>query len=91
MGWLTSFLSLNWLPLAGGALLGALVISGPVYLYGHHKGAVAERKTIEGEAAKRAAELLKERASDDKELRKLPDRDLCIELLPDGVPDSACD
>lgn len=73
------------------ALAGGLVLAAPAYLYGHHKGAVAERTAIEGEIAKRTAELLKKRAKDDAEIRNLDDRALCLELLPDGVPDSACD
>ena len=73
------------------ALAGGLVLAAPAYLYGHHKGAVAERTAIEGEIAKRTAELLKKRAKDDAEIRNLDDRALCLELLADGVPDSACD
>lgn len=81
----------KWPWLAAGAVAGVLVLGGPIYLYGFHWGAVAERATIEGEIAKRSAELLKERANDDAEIRRMPDRALCIELLPDGVPASACD
>ena len=77
--------------LIAAALAGGLILAAPAYLYGHHKGAVAERTAIEGEIAKRTAELLKKRAKDDAEIRNLDDRALCLELLPDGVPDSACD
>lgn len=77
--------------LIAAALAGGLILAGPAYLYGHYKGAVAERTAIEGEIAKRTAELLKKRAKDDAEIRNLDDRALCLELLPDGVPDSACD
>jgi len=77
--------------LIGAALAGGLILAAPAYLYGSHKGAVAERTAIEGEIAKRTAELLKKRAKDDAEIRNLDDRALCLELLPDGVPDSACD
>lgn len=77
--------------LIAAALAGGLILATPAYLYGHHKGAVSERTAIEGEIAKRTAELLKKRAKDDEELRNLDDRALCLELLPDGVPDSACD
>lgn len=77
--------------LVAAALAGGLVLAAPAYLYGSHNGAVAERTAIEGEIAKRTAELLKKRAKDDEELSNLDDRALCLELLPDGVPDSACD
>jgi hypothetical protein len=77
--------------LIAAAIAGGLVLAAPAYLYGSHKGAVAERTAIEGEIAKRTAELLKQRAKDDAEIRNLDDRALCLELLPDGVPDSACD
>jgi hypothetical protein len=77
--------------LIAAALAGGLILAAPAYLIGHHKGAVAERTAIEGEIAKRTAELLKQRAKDDAEIRNLDDRALCLELLPDGVPDSACD
>jgi hypothetical protein len=73
------------------ALAAVVAISPFVYFYGHYKGAVSERTAIEGEIAKRTAELIKKRAKDNVELRNLGDRALCIELLPDGVPDSACD
>lgn len=81
----------KWPWLAVGAVLGVIALGGPIYLYGAHRGAVAERAAIEGEIAKRTAELLQERAKDNDELRDLDARALCIELLPDGVPESACD
>lgn len=79
------------LKLVGVALGVALVVGTGSYWFGHHRGAVAERAAIEGQIAKRAAELLKERAQDDAELRTLSNRALCIELLADGVPVDACD
>jgi len=35
--------------------------------------------------------ILKEKAKNDKELSNISGRDLCIELLPDGVPNTFCD
>lgn len=73
------------------AFVAVTVLSPFIYLYGHYSGSVSERAAIEGEIAKRTAELLKQRANDDAEIRNLDERALCLELLPDGVPDSACD
>lgn len=77
--------------LVAAAVAGGLVLAAPAYIYGSHNGAMAERAGMEGEIAKRTAELLKQRADDDAQIRDLDTRALCVELLPDGVPDTACD
>jgi hypothetical protein len=76
----------KWLPLAGGALLGALVISGPIYLYGHWKGVSdgKARYVAEQAAADKKAEL--QRKGDDAKLHQLSDYDLCV-LALGSVPD----
>ena len=73
------------------AFAAVLVLSPFVYLYGHHAGTVAERAAIQGEIAKRTAKILKQRANDDAEIRNFSERELCLDILPDGLPISACD
>lgn len=42
-------------------------------------------------ATERAAELLEKSIEDRNELSSMPAADLCRELIPDGMPDDACD
>jgi len=72
------------------AVAAVLVLSPFIYLYGHRTGAVAERAAIEGEIAKRTAKILKQRANDDAEIRNFSERELCLDILPDGLPESTC-
>lgn len=87
MRWLLSFIpGAKWLPLAGGAVLGALVAAGPVYLYGHGKGREAERVAV----LKRSVDLLRERNLTDDAVEDMDAAGLCVAL--GGVPvDGRCE
>ena len=67
----------SWLNLAAGAVAGALLVSGPVYLKGRADGAaLAELKPL-----KQTIRDIRERNNDDATTRKLSDFDLCIRDL----------
>lgn len=78
--------------LIAAAIAGGLVIAAPSYLYGHHKGAVAERAAIEAQAAKDAFERIQNLEKNNEEFRNLPDRERCAAFMRDsGLPVSNCD
>ncbi|MBW3099201.1 hypothetical protein KY465_18115 [Pseudohoeflea sp. DP4N28-3] len=82
----------KWLPLIGGALLGAVAVSGPIWLIASHSGAVAERNRIEAKAARAALERIEEMEKNNAEFRNLPDRERCAAFMRDsGLPVSECD
>lgn len=67
----------NWINLAAGAVVGALLASGPVYLKGRADGAaMAELKPL-----KQTIEDIRERNHDDAETQRLSDYDLCVRDL----------
>ena len=78
-----------------GASLGAvLVFMGyTTYntLYALPQARMEAREAIYSEIREKTNQILKEKAKNDKELSNFTSRDLCIELLPDGVPKSFCD
>lgn len=75
MGWLASLIpGVNWLQLGAGAVIGALVASGPVYLKGRADGAaLAELKPL-----KQTIQDIRERNIDDAETQRLSDFDVCV-------------
>lgn len=75
------FLIPDWLKIAAGAALGALVSAGPVYLYGAHEG----RQQAAVEAIKLANEALKDRNDENASVEALDAGALCVEL--GGMPD----
>lgn len=72
---------LDWLKLALGALLGAVVVAVPVYLYGKAEGRQIERAA----SLSRSVEALRERNATDDHVRKMDDVALCRAL--GGLPD----
>jgi len=78
-----------------GASLGAvLVFMGyTTYntLYALPQARMEAREGVYAEIKEKTNQILKEKAKNDKELSNFSSRDLCIELLPDGVPDTFCD
>ena len=72
---------LDWLKLALGAVLGAVVIAAPAYLYGKAEGRQIERAVI----LTRSVEALRERNATDDQVRKMDDVALCRVL--GGLPD----
>ncbi|MBI1620176.1 hypothetical protein [Aquamicrobium zhengzhouense] len=72
---------LDWLKLALGAVLGAAVISAPVYLYGKAEGRQIERAA----SLSRSVEALRERNATDDQVRKMDGVALCRAL--GGMPD----
>lgn len=86
-----SFILGKWPWLAAGAVLGVFLSAGPVYLYGVHKGAVAERAAIEAQAAKDAFDRIQKMEKTNEEFRSLPAHERCLAFMRDsGLPDSAC-
>lgn len=74
---------LDWLKIGAGAILGAALIAGPVYLYGVHAGKTAAAT----EALKKSVEILRERNLTDEMVSGMSDDDLCRALggvLNDG-------
>ena len=76
---------LDWLKLGAGAVAGALLAAGPLYLIGKHDGRLAERAEI----LTRSVEILRERNATDDEVKGMDDAALCAAL--GGVfADGAC-
>jgi len=74
--------------IGAGAILGAALIAGPVYLSGKSEGRQEAAAIAAAEAITRIQELEKNNAS----FRDLPSRDRCLVLMRDsGLPDSECD
>lgn len=78
-----------------GASLGAIVMfmGYTTYntLYALPQARMEAREAIYSEIREKTNQILLEKAKNDKELSNFTSRDLCIELLPDGVPESFCD
>jgi|GEM_PF-6639715 len=79
---------LDWLQIGSGALVGALLVAGPVYLAGRSDGRDAGRL----EAAKQSVQRMQQLEKNNAEFNRLSDRDRCLVYMHDsGLPDSACD
>jgi len=79
---------LDWIKLGAGALAGALLVSGPVYLAGRSDGKDAGRL----EAAKEAGQRITQMEKNNAEFNRLSDRDRCLVFMRDsGLPAEACD
>ena len=72
---------LDWLKLALGAVLGAIAVAAPVYLYGKAEGRQIERAA----SLSRSVEALRERNRVDDEVRDMDARSVCIAI--GGLPD----
>lgn len=93
MGWLTSLIpGVNWLQLGAGAVLGIAVSSAPIYLYGSHKGAVAERNAARAAAAIEMINRIESMEKNNEAFRDLPARERCLAFMRDsGLPVGKCD
>jgi hypothetical protein len=72
---------LDWVKIGAGVALGALVASGPLYLYGRHEG----RQQAAVEAVKLAKKAYEDRNDENASVEALDPGALCVEL--GGVPD----
>jgi len=78
----------DYLKFGAGALAGALLVSGPVYLAGRSVGKDAGRI----EAAKQSVQRMQQLEKNNAEFNRLSDRDQCLVFMHDsGLPNSACD
>lgn len=78
----------QWGRIAIGALLGAAVAFGPIYLYGKSSG----KSEIQVQAAKDAINRIQEMESNNAAFKNLPARERCIAFMRDsGLPVSECD
>ncbi len=79
---------LDWIKIGSGALVGALLVAGPVYLAGRSDGRDAGRL----EAAKEAGQRITQMEKNNAEFNRLSDRDQCLVFMHDsGLPAEACD
>jgi hypothetical protein len=76
---------LKYWQIGAGAVLGALIASAPVYLYGKHEG----RQQAAVEAARQTVIAYQERAKTDETIKSLDAVALCVEL--GGLPDSCAE
>ncbi len=67
---------LTWLKIGAGALLGALVATGPVYLYGKHQG----RQEAAVAALQASLDAIQKREDIDHEVDRADIIDICVEL-----------
>jgi hypothetical protein len=78
----------DWAKMAAGAALGALVASGPVFLYGRSSGCADAQLA----AAKTALDRITEMDKNDAKFKTLSARDRCIVFMRDsGLPIDGCD
>ena len=73
----------TWLKLGAGAVAGALLAAGPIYLIGKHDGRQAERAQI----LTRSVEILRERNATDDQIKGMDDAALCRALGGQWVQD----
>ena len=66
----------NWLQIAAGAVLGALVASGPLYLLGTHNG----RQQAAVAALEAVSKAYKDRTDENEAVEALNPGALCVEL-----------
>lgn len=79
---------LDAIKIGAGAVLGAALITGPVYFYGKSEGKDAAAAKAAAEAIIRVQQLEKSNAK----FRTLSAHDRCLVLMRDsGLPDSECD
>lgn len=78
----------NWLKIAAGGLLCAVLLSSGSYWLGKREG----RSQTQIEAAKEAVNRINQLEKNNASFRNLTDRDRCLVFMRDsGLPDSACD
>ncbi|MGV2049002.1 hypothetical protein ACQZ48_02840 [Agrobacterium sp. 22-209-1] len=78
----------NWLKIAAGGLLCAILLAGGSYWLGKRDG----RSQTKIEAAKEALDRINELEKNNASFRSLTDRGRCLVFMRDsGLPDSACD
>lgn len=73
-------LNMDWLKLAGGAALGAIVAWGIAYNVGWYRGDHAGYERAQDEARARAMELIEQRSKDNAEITDLDAAAMCREL-----------
>lgn len=71
----------NWLQIGAGVALGALVASGPLYLYGKHEG----RQQAAVDVLKASLKAREDRTHENETVDALDPVALCVEL--GGLPD----
>lgn len=78
----------NWLKIAAGGLLCAVLLASGSYWLGKREG----RSQTKIEAAKEAVNRINQLEKNNASFRNLTDRDRCLVFMHDsGLPDSACD
>ncbi len=78
----------NWLKIAAGGLLCAVLLSSGSYWLGKREG----RSQTQIEAAKEAVNRINQLEKNNASFRNLTDRDRCLVFMRDsGLPGSACD
>lgn len=85
-------ISLGWIEIGAGAVVGAILAGFVVWPIAHHSG-VSEGRSLEQAAARtRAVDLIQKRSEDNAEITKLDAAGLCAELGGRWVPDEdRCD
>lgn len=79
---------LGYIQIGVAAVAGALIATGPVFLYGKSVG----RVEIEAAAARDAVERMAELEKSNESFKKLSSRDRCIVFMRDSrLPTTACD
>lgn len=79
---------LDWPKIAAAGVAGALLASGPVFLYGKSIG----RAGVELQAAKSALERIEQLEKNNANFKRLPGRDRCVIFMRDsGLPIEQCD
>lgn len=78
----------NWLKIAAGVLLCAVLLASGSYWLGKREG----HSQTQIEAAKEALDRINELEKNNASFRSLTDRGRCLVFMRDsGLPDSACD
>lgn len=76
------------LKIGAGAVLGALLATGPVFLYARN----FERATIAAKATKDALNRIEQREKNNAAFKDMPDIERCRAIMRDsGLPVSECD
>lgn len=77
----------DWAKVIGGCFIGALIATGPIYLYAKS----ATRTELQAEASKEAINRITDMEKRNAGFKNLPARDRCLALMRDsGLPDSEC-
>lgn len=78
----------DWAKVIGGCFLGALMATGPIYLYAKS----AARSELQAEAGKEALNRITDMEKRNAGFQNLPARDRCIAFMRDsGLPVDECD